>query len=206
MWKHCRICKKHGHVGKLWGQHSPVPGSVPVGRVRGQDGAAASGAGGQRLLHLWGIAGWLHSPFGGCSGKFAAAEETHTQVKTLAQPVNKSSVGCCACSVWEDVPSRCLVAYRVIRCFSCLQGCFDQRIRAWQRWQEAQSMLQKKREAEAKLLWANKPDKLQQAKEEISEVTGRCCNTELSPETENGSSSISRNDRIASCWSWFWLL
>ncbi|CAF99905.1 unnamed protein product [Tetraodon nigroviridis] len=49
------------------------------------------------------------------------------------------------------------------------QGCFDQRIRAWQRWQEAQSTLQKKREAEAKLLWANKPDKLQQAKEEISE-------------------------------------
>lgn len=52
-----------------------------------------------------------------------------------------------------------------------LQGCFDQRVRAWQRWQEAQSTLQKKREAEAKLLWANKPDKLQQAKEEIAEVT-----------------------------------
>lgn len=31
-------------------------------------------------------------------------------------------------------------------------------------------MLQKKREMEARLLWANKPDKLQQAKEEISEV------------------------------------
>lgn len=40
----------------------------------------------------------------------------------------------------------------------------------WQRWQEAQSTLQKKREVEAKLLWANKPDKLQQAKEEITEV------------------------------------
>ncbi|PWA18975.1 hypothetical protein CCH79_00004855 [Gambusia affinis] len=49
------------------------------------------------------------------------------------------------------------------------EGCFDQRVRAWQRWQEAQSTLQKKREAEAKLLWANKPDKLQQAKEEIAE-------------------------------------
>ena len=34
-------------------------------------------------------------------------------------------------------------------------------------------MLQKKRETEAKLLWANKPDKLQQAKEEISEVQSR---------------------------------
>lgn len=43
-------------------------------------------------------------------------------------------------------------------------------MRAWQRWQEAQNTLQKKREAEAKLLWANKPDKLQQAKEEITEV------------------------------------
>ncbi|TRY85796.1 hypothetical protein DNTS_014597 [Danionella cerebrum] len=34
---------------------------------------------------------------------------------------------------------------------------------------EAQSMLQKKREAEAKLLWANKPEKLQQAKDDINE-------------------------------------
>lgn len=44
-------------------------------------------------------------------------------------------------------------------------------MRAWQRWQEAQSTLQKKREVEAKLLWANKPEKLQQAKDEITEVT-----------------------------------
>lgn len=50
------------------------------------------------------------------------------------------------------------------------QACFDQRMKAWQRWQDAQNMLQKKREIEAKLLWANKPDKLQQAKEEIVEV------------------------------------
>ncbi|KAM8877499.1 sorting nexin-1-like isoform 1-T1 [Synchiropus picturatus] len=56
-----------------------------------------------------------------------------------------------------------------IRLLGAVRGCFDQRIRAWQRWQEAQSTLQKKREAEAKLLWANKPDKLQQAKEEITE-------------------------------------
>uniref|UniRef100_A0A4W4EMQ0 PX domain-containing protein n=1 Tax=Electrophorus electricus TaxID=8005 RepID=A0A4W4EMQ0_ELEEL len=51
----------------------------------------------------------------------------------------------------------------------CCQGCFEQRVKAWQRWQEAQSTLQKKREAEAKLLWANKPDKLQQAKDDITE-------------------------------------
>ncbi|ETE66573.1 Protein PAT1-like 2, partial [Ophiophagus hannah] len=51
-------------------------------------------------------------------------------------------------------------------------GAFDQRMKAWQRWQDAQVTLQKKRETEARLLWANKPDKLQQAKEEISEVSG----------------------------------
>ncbi|KAM4602889.1 sorting nexin-1 isoform 2-T2 [Polymixia lowei] len=57
-----------------------------------------------------------------------------------------------------------------IRLLGAVRGCFDQRMRAWQRWQDSQSTLQKKREAEAKLLWANKPDKLQQAKEEITEV------------------------------------
>lgn len=45
-------------------------------------------------------------------------------------------------------------------------------MKAWQRWQDAQAALQKKRETEAKLLWANKPDKLQLAKEEIVEVNG----------------------------------
>ncbi len=48
-------------------------------------------------------------------------------------------------------------------------------MKAWQRWQDAENMLQKKREAEAKLLWANKPDKLQQAKDEIAEVTVQTC-------------------------------
>lgn len=47
-------------------------------------------------------------------------------------------------------------------------------MKAWQRWQDAQAMLQKKRETEAKLLWANKPDKLQLAKEEIAEVRPQC--------------------------------
>ncbi|XP_077569886.1 sorting nexin-1-like [Stigmatopora nigra] len=56
-----------------------------------------------------------------------------------------------------------------VRLLGAVRGCFDQRMRAWQRWQEAQSALQKKREVEAKLLWANKPEKLQQAKEEITE-------------------------------------
>ncbi|XP_007546876.1 sorting nexin-1a [Poecilia formosa] len=56
-----------------------------------------------------------------------------------------------------------------IRLLGAVRGTFDQRMKAWQRWQDAQAMLQKKRELEAKLLWANKPDKLQLAKEEIAE-------------------------------------
>ncbi|XP_066414622.1 sorting nexin-1 [Molothrus aeneus] len=60
-----------------------------------------------------------------------------------------------------------------IRLLSVVKGAFDQRMRTWQRWQDAQTMLQKKREMEARLLWANKPDKLQQAKDEISEWESR---------------------------------
>lgn len=51
-----------------------------------------------------------------------------------------------------------------------LQGVFDQRMKAWAKWQDAQVMLQRKREAEAKLQYASKPDKLQQATDEIREV------------------------------------
>ncbi|KAJ7311210.1 hypothetical protein JRQ81_006821 [Phrynocephalus forsythii] len=60
-----------------------------------------------------------------------------------------------------------------IRPSSPQQGAFDQRMKSWQRWQDAQVTLQKKRETEARLLWANKPEKLQQAKEEISEWESR---------------------------------
>lgn len=56
-----------------------------------------------------------------------------------------------------------------VRLLGTVRCCFEQRMKAWQRLQEAQSTLQKKREAEAKLLWANKPDKLQQAKDDINE-------------------------------------
>ncbi|KAM8891952.1 sorting nexin-1a [Spinachia spinachia] len=56
-----------------------------------------------------------------------------------------------------------------IRLLGSVRGSFDHRMKAWQRWQDAQTALQKKRELEAKLLWANKPDKLQLAKEEIAE-------------------------------------
>lgn len=52
----------------------------------------------------------------------------------------------------------------------CVQGVFDHRIKTWQKWQDSQLLLQKKREAEAKLQYINKPDKLQQAKDEIKEV------------------------------------
>uniref|UniRef100_W5NCW5 Sorting nexin-1 n=1 Tax=Lepisosteus oculatus TaxID=7918 RepID=W5NCW5_LEPOC len=60
-----------------------------------------------------------------------------------------------------------------VRLLGAVRGCFDQRMKTWQRWQDAQTTLQKKRETEAKLLWANKPDKLQQAKDEISEWESR---------------------------------
>ncbi|GCB79184.1 hypothetical protein scyTo_0020179, partial [Scyliorhinus torazame] len=56
-----------------------------------------------------------------------------------------------------------------IRLISAVRGVFDQRMKSWQRWQDAQTALQKKRENEARLIWANKPDKLQQAKDEIAE-------------------------------------
>uniref|UniRef100_K7FIH5 Sorting nexin-1 n=1 Tax=Pelodiscus sinensis TaxID=13735 RepID=K7FIH5_PELSI len=60
-----------------------------------------------------------------------------------------------------------------VRLLAVVRGAFDQRMKTWQRWQDAQTMLQKKRETEARLLWANKPEKLQQAKEEISEWESR---------------------------------
>uniref|UniRef100_A0A8C6L8Q9 Sorting nexin-2 n=1 Tax=Nothobranchius furzeri TaxID=105023 RepID=A0A8C6L8Q9_NOTFU len=47
------------------------------------------------------------------------------------------------------------------------------RIRTWQKWQDSQVLLLKKREAEAKLQFTNKPDKLQQAKDEIKELEGK---------------------------------
>uniref|UniRef100_A0A8D1Y6Z5 Sorting nexin-1 n=1 Tax=Sus scrofa TaxID=9823 RepID=A0A8D1Y6Z5_PIG len=60
-----------------------------------------------------------------------------------------------------------------IRLLAIVRAAFDQRMKTWQRWQDAQATLQKKREAEARLLWANKPDKLQQAKDEIIEWESR---------------------------------
>ncbi|XP_039614937.1 sorting nexin-2 isoform X1 [Polypterus senegalus] len=56
-----------------------------------------------------------------------------------------------------------------VRLITAVKGVFDQRMKTWQKWQDAQAMLQKKLEAEAKLQYANKPDKLQQAKDEIRE-------------------------------------
>ncbi|XP_075432081.1 LOW QUALITY PROTEIN: sorting nexin-1 [Ascaphus truei] len=60
-----------------------------------------------------------------------------------------------------------------IRLLSAVRAAFDQRMKTWQRWQDAQATLQKKRETEARLLWANKPDKLQQAKDDIAEWESR---------------------------------
>ncbi|XP_053557582.1 sorting nexin-2 isoform X1 [Bombina bombina] len=56
-----------------------------------------------------------------------------------------------------------------IRLIAAVKGVFDHRMKCWQKWQDAQINLQKKREAEAKIQISNKPDKLQQAKDEIRE-------------------------------------
>ncbi|CAM4733994.1 unnamed protein product [Leuciscus chuanchicus] len=78
-----------------------------------------------------------------------------------------------------------------IRLLGAVRGCFDQRMKAWQRWQDAENMLQKKREAEAKLLWANKPDKLQQAKDEISEWEAKV--TQFEREFERISATVQKD-------------
>uniref|UniRef100_A0A6Q2Z0N0 Sorting nexin-2 n=1 Tax=Esox lucius TaxID=8010 RepID=A0A6Q2Z0N0_ESOLU len=57
-----------------------------------------------------------------------------------------------------------------VRLITAVKSVFDQRMKTWSKWQDTQLLLQKKRESEAKLQFANKPDKLQQAKDEIKEV------------------------------------
>lgn len=49
-----------------------------------------------------------------------------------------------------------------IHLLATVRSAFDQHIKTWQHWQDAQATLQKW-EAEAQLLWANTPDKLQRA-------------------------------------------
>lgn len=48
-------------------------------------------------------------------------------------------------------------------------------MKCWQKWEDAQITLLKKRETEAKMMVANKPDKIQQAKNEIREVINTKC-------------------------------
>uniref|UniRef100_A0A3Q3E1K7 Sorting nexin-2 n=1 Tax=Labrus bergylta TaxID=56723 RepID=A0A3Q3E1K7_9LABR len=57
-----------------------------------------------------------------------------------------------------------------VRLITAVKGVFDHRMKTWQKWQDTQMLLLKKREAEAKLQHTNKPDKLQQAKDEIKEL------------------------------------
>ena len=58
---------------------------------------------------------------------------------------------------------------------------FDHRVKCWQKWEDAQITLLKKRETEAKMMVANKPDKIQQAKNEIREVINIKCFIYLLP-------------------------
>ena len=63
----------------------------------------------------------------------------------------------------EELLSEC------IRFLAIVWATLDQHIKTWQHWQDAQATLQKKWEAKIQLPWANKPDKLQQVKDEIVE-------------------------------------
>ncbi|XP_051925094.1 sorting nexin-2 [Hippocampus zosterae] len=60
-----------------------------------------------------------------------------------------------------------------VRLLAAVKGVFEQRVKAWQRWQDTQLILQRKREAEVKLHFSNKADKLQQAKDDIKELEGK---------------------------------
>uniref|UniRef100_A0A8C2X7M4 Sorting nexin-2 n=1 Tax=Cyclopterus lumpus TaxID=8103 RepID=A0A8C2X7M4_CYCLU len=60
-----------------------------------------------------------------------------------------------------------------VRLITAVKGVFDHRMKTWQKWQDGQILLQKKREAEAKLQFNNKPEKLQQAKDEMRELEGK---------------------------------
>nr|XP_054361405.1 sorting nexin-2-like [Mirounga angustirostris] len=56
-----------------------------------------------------------------------------------------------------------------IRLIAAVKGVFDHRMKCWQKWEDAQITLLKKRETKAKMMVANKPDKIQQTKSEIRE-------------------------------------
>ncbi|XP_061881328.1 sorting nexin-2-like isoform X3 [Entelurus aequoreus] len=54
-----------------------------------------------------------------------------------------------------------------VRLLAAVKGVFEQRVKTWQRWQDNQVLLQKKREAQVKLHFSNK---VQQAKDDIKEL------------------------------------
>nr|XP_061810679.1 sorting nexin-2-like [Nerophis lumbriciformis] len=60
-----------------------------------------------------------------------------------------------------------------VRLLAAVKGVFEQRAKSWQKWQDTQLLLHKKREAEVKLQFSNKSDKVQQAKDVIKELEGR---------------------------------
>ncbi|XP_052457562.1 sorting nexin-1 [Carassius gibelio] len=91
-----------------------------------------------------------------------------------------------------------LLAYYV-RLLAAVRCCSEQRMKVCQHLQEAQSTLQKKREAEAKLLWENKSEKLQQAKDNINEVKllkiGKMLNDNMNGVSAQWESKVSQYER-----------
>uniref|UniRef100_A0A672YFH9 PX domain-containing protein n=1 Tax=Sphaeramia orbicularis TaxID=375764 RepID=A0A672YFH9_9TELE len=92
-----------------------------------------------------------------------------------------------------------------VRLITAVKGVFDQRMKTWQKWQDSQMMLQKKREAEAKLQFNNKPDKLQQAKDEIKEVRLDRVWTRNEDKVENNSLLFIYLNDFYFCFLVFWL-
>lgn len=60
-----------------------------------------------------------------------------------------------------------------VRLLGAVKGVFEQRVKAWQKWQDVQILLQKKQESETKLQLNNKQDKLQQAREDMRQLEGK---------------------------------
>ncbi|XP_077598052.1 sorting nexin-2 [Stigmatopora nigra] len=60
-----------------------------------------------------------------------------------------------------------------VRLLAAIKGVFEQRVKSWQKWQDTQLLLNKKREAEVKLQLSNRSDKAQQAKDVIKELENK---------------------------------
>lgn len=69
---------------------------------------------------------------------------------------------------YVQIPLHIIISFFGITNF---QDVFHERVKTFQTWQHAQTMLAKKREAKAKAELAGRMDKVQQAQDEVAEVS-----------------------------------